>query len=90
MLLWLWFRLVAVAPIQHLAWKLPYTSDAALKSKKKKKTYRVGSDSYLWDRNTDIFTLGFPIYTWNGHVNLSLDRFLHNIIVLEVHIIQFL
>ena len=36
-LLWLWHRLVAVAPIQPLAWEPPYASGEALKSKKKKK-----------------------------------------------------
>ena len=32
--LWLW--LAAVAPIQPLAWELPYATDAALKRKKQK------------------------------------------------------
>ena len=36
-LLWLWFRLAAVALIQPLAWEPPYAISAALKSKKKKK-----------------------------------------------------
>ena len=31
----LWGRLAAVAPIQPLAWELPYATTAALKSKKK-------------------------------------------------------
>ena len=34
---WLWYRLAAVAPIGPLAWKPPYVSGAALKSKKKRK-----------------------------------------------------
>ena len=33
-LLWLWYRLAAVALIQHLAWEPPYASAVALKSKK--------------------------------------------------------
>ena len=33
-LLWLWCRLAATAPIQCLAWKLPYAAGVALKSKK--------------------------------------------------------
>ena len=33
----LWCRLAAAAPIQPLAWQLPYASGVALKSKKKKK-----------------------------------------------------
>ena len=36
-LLWLWHRLVAIAPIRPLAWELPYALGVALKSKKKKK-----------------------------------------------------
>jgi len=36
-LLWLWRRLAAIGPIQPLAWKLPYATDVALKSKKKDK-----------------------------------------------------
>ena len=40
-LLWLWHRLVAMAPIRPLAWKSPYAVGAALekgkKTKKKKK-----------------------------------------------------
>ena len=30
-LLWLWYRLAAVAPIGPLAWELPYATSAALK-----------------------------------------------------------
>ena len=33
-LLWLWHRLAAVAPIRPLAWESPYAVGAALKSKK--------------------------------------------------------
>ena len=35
MLLWLWYRLAAVAPIGPLAWEPPYVLGMALKSKKK-------------------------------------------------------
>ena len=35
-LLWLWYRLAAVALIRPLARELPYSTDVALKSKKKK------------------------------------------------------
>ena len=34
-LLWLWCKLAAVAPIRPLAWDLPYAMGAALKKKKK-------------------------------------------------------
>ena len=36
-LLWLWYRQVATAPIQPLTWEFPYAATAALKKKKKKK-----------------------------------------------------
>ena len=36
-LLWLWYRLVAVALICPLPWELPYATGAALKKKKKVK-----------------------------------------------------
>ena len=35
MLLWLWCRMAAVALIQPLAWELPYSVGAALKTKTK-------------------------------------------------------
>ena len=38
MMLWLWRRLAAAAPIQPLAWELPYAPGAALKIKKQNKT----------------------------------------------------
>ena len=37
MLLWLWHRQAAVAPIQPLAWALSYATDTALKRPKEKK-----------------------------------------------------
>ena len=33
-MLWLWCRLVAIAPIRPLAWKPPYAVSAALKKQK--------------------------------------------------------
>ena len=36
-LLWLWCRLAAKAPIQPLAWEPPYASGSALKRQKTKK-----------------------------------------------------
>ena len=43
-LLWLWFRPAAVAPIQPLAWELPYALGVILKSKKKKKAIHTTLD----------------------------------------------
>ena len=37
MLPWLWRRPAAAAPIQALAWEIPYAMGAALKRQKKKK-----------------------------------------------------
>ena len=39
MLLWLWCRLAAIAPIRTLAWEPPYAAGAALEKAKKKKEY---------------------------------------------------
>ena len=36
-LLWLWHRLVAIAPIRPIAWELPYVMGTALKSSSEKK-----------------------------------------------------
>ena len=36
-LLWLWYRPAAVAPIRPLAWEHPYAMGAALKRKKENK-----------------------------------------------------
>ena len=36
-LLWLWPRLPATAPIQPLAWEIPYATGAALKRQKKER-----------------------------------------------------
>ena len=41
MLLWLWLRPSATAPIQPLAWDLPYAESEALKEQKKKKKKKV-------------------------------------------------
>ena len=37
--IWLWHRPAAAAPIQSLAWELPYASGAVQKKKKKDPTY---------------------------------------------------
>ena len=40
LLLWLWHRPATVAPVQSLAWELPYAEGVAIKRKRKKKTHR--------------------------------------------------
>ena len=49
MLLWLWCRPEATAPIQPLAWEPPYATGAALKRQKTKKNWcSTASPLYLW------------------------------------------
>ena len=38
-LLWLWYRLATIAPIQPLAWESPYAMGVALKRQKKRTFY---------------------------------------------------
>ena len=45
-LLWLWWRPAAAAPIRPLAWELPYASGAALKRQKEKED-EMSTDSGL-------------------------------------------
>ena len=39
MLLWLWCKPAAAAPIRCLAWELPYAEGVAVKKKRKKKNF---------------------------------------------------
>ena len=39
-LLWLWYRLVAIAPIRPLAWEPPYAAGVAQRNSKKKKNHQ--------------------------------------------------
>jgi len=49
-LLWLWCRPAAEAPMQPLAWELPYAMGVALKKKKKKKAKKKREE-----KNPSIF-----------------------------------
>ena len=40
-LLWLWCKSAAIAPIQPLAWELPYATGVALERQKDKKKKRI-------------------------------------------------
>ena len=46
-LLWLWYRPVATAPIRPLAWKPPYATGAALKSKRQKTKTENENSGYI-------------------------------------------
>ena len=60
--LWLWCRPAAAAPIQSLAWEPPYGAAVALKKKKKKKSLlfpeTFSAELTLWP--------GFIVYQNNG------------------------
>ena len=61
-LLWLWHRLAAVAPIQPLAWEVPYATGVALKSEKKKKRIPTFPGvQKLWVLNMIPFPFEVPI-----------------------------
>ena len=47
-LLWLWCRLAAPAPIQSLAWELPYATGAALKRAPPPKKVSGVATSVVW------------------------------------------
>jgi len=47
-LLWLWRRLAAAAPIRPLAWQHPYALGVALKSKKKTKNKKPKQTNKNW------------------------------------------
>ena len=60
-LLWLWHRPAAVAPIQPLAWELPYATDAALKRKKQKtkqKKNHIHSTTYTIINKDLLYNIG--------------------------------
>ena len=58
LLLWLWCRLAAIAPIQPLAWEPPYAVGVALKRPKKKKRCKI-----LYYLNLFLFLLRF-VHMW--------------------------
>ena len=62
MLLWLWHRPVAAAPIQPLAWELSYAAGATLKSKNKNHTESSFQKSKL---------LNFFIYQGGKKIDLQ-------------------
>ena len=63
----LWYRLAAVAPVQPVAWELPYDMGAALKKKKKKilhlaSLWKAESNvSSTWKSKLSTLRLGFLV-----------------------------
>ena len=48
----LWHRPTATAPIEPLAWELPYAAGAALKRKKERNISSIKRSLQLWTQNT--------------------------------------
>ena len=63
-LLWLWCRLVAAAPIRPLAWELPHAVGAALKRQKKKEKELLVYTMELWNLMVNVITesMEFPLW----------------------------
>ena len=51
-LLWLWYRLAAAAPIQPLAWELPYDIGMAIKRKKKRGKKKMGESLEMEEKRS--------------------------------------
>ena len=49
MLLWLWHKLVATAPIRSLAWEPPHAMGAALKGHTQKNILELDSDHLIYN-----------------------------------------
>ena len=61
--LWLWCRLVAVAPLRSLTWELPYAIGTALK-RQKPLIYTIGWQTYTAkDQTANI--LSFEGHKWS-------------------------
>ena len=76
-LLWLWHRPAAVAPMRPLAWgKPPYTTGAALKrEKKKKKPLKVDTPITLIEDFKDFIVFFYSTgLNWGQHHPLPLNR----------------
>ena len=54
LLLWLWCRLVATAPIRPLVWELPHTAGAGSRKSKKRKTHQETSMTLEKDAGREI------------------------------------
>ena len=74
MLLWLWHSLAATAPIQPLAWELPYTSSAAPSAKKTNQKKKLCM-CLLY--NPEIVLLGIYARDQNICMNIS-KNFIHD------------
>ena len=78
-LLWLWRRLAATAPIQSLAWKPPYAAGAALKRQKRKKKrfiikpllYKCDFSDKAWSMASVISRSVIRLWPWAGHERQS-------------------
>ena len=68
MLLWLWRRLVAIAPIRPLAWEPPHATGAALEKAKRKRNWNLKCIKYItYIRTTRVIFAKAK----SGTINLS-------------------
>ena len=74
-LLWLWGWLAATAPIQPLAWALPYAMGAALKKKTNDKKRKKKETIHNLKENVAQYwflTNHFPLYSAFPHLEISI------------------
>ena len=68
-LLWLWYRPAAAAPIQPLAWKFPYATSAAIK--KKNQTNQTNKHIGWINHKARLYGTGTYSPVARGHVILQ-------------------
>jgi len=78
-LLWLWRRLVATAPIRPLAWEPPYAAGAAQEIAKRQKKKKKKKGGKICDLNTLLFSAYlkksvFSCIKWGSNTSLVVMR----------------
>ena len=66
LLLWLWCRPVAAAPIRPLAWELPYAAGVA----PKKKTKNIVQAVAQWVKDLALLQLWLEFHPWPGNFHM--------------------
>ena len=96
MLLWLWCRLVAAAPIRPLAWEFSYTASAAIENKKNKKKLkeRKTNSSFIYSTTCMFFISTFLIkiylvYSISGTQQSDLVIYTRNVCVCAYFFFRF-
>ena len=79
-LLWLWYRLAAVAPTQPLAWELPYAL-GTLKNKKQKTKKKKREREFCGDLQVKVLALSLLLW-------LRFDPWPQNFCMLQVIVMK--